>query len=272
MFKEYKNRPMIINAVQLTEYNFESIKKEVDGQTFGLFNPYLIFKNKTYKCDLEIHIGDWLIKGSYPGDYEVKKDEVFREKYNEVVEPPKKLKEGNIKGGINEPPTTPRPPPPRPQAPFKIDLKKVGKDLVDAVRKEKKTSMGYQPTDRLDESDPPIGMSGVKQLSINEVKEMMDKEKAKVLVITPEDIERSIAMVEKYGRTISFNNKEVKKDELACNPQLMESLGKLNKGKTIPFSKYIELQVIYKTTNNLSNENVKMVIDEVLKYNNCEVE
>ena len=252
MFKKYKNRPMIINAIQMTDKNVEELERIVINGYYDRERMVLRFENKLHNSTLELRFGEWLIKGSYPGDYYPCKNEVFREKYSEIqtIFP---LREGKeIKGGINEPPTTPRPAPPKGQSPLKIDLKKVGKDLVDAVRKEKDFSMGYQQNKPCSD-EPPKGPSGVQKLSVNDVEKMLEKGRKQINVITPEDIEKAIGVVEKYGRMISLNNNEVKK-------------------KTIPFSKYIELQVIYKTTNNLSNENVKMVIDEILELNNCEVE
>lgn len=86
MIKKYRKKPVVIEAIQYRGYNSLSLVKKLMGNEFEkvLFRPFsekLIIP--TLEGDIEVSIGDYIIKG-VKGEFYPCKLDIFKETYEEV--------------------------------------------------------------------------------------------------------------------------------------------------------------------------------------------
>ena len=83
MFKEYRNKPKKISAVQFTNDNKDQVYNSLTGQFCAGFedgNP--ILKITTIHRDIvTVRLGDWIVKENELGYYYPIRDDVFRRDY-----------------------------------------------------------------------------------------------------------------------------------------------------------------------------------------------
>ena len=86
MIKKYRKKPVIVEAVQYRGHNSFPLVKKIMGDDFEkvLFRPFsekLIIP--TLEGDIEVSIGDYIIKG-VKGEFYPCKPDIFKATYEEV--------------------------------------------------------------------------------------------------------------------------------------------------------------------------------------------
>lgn len=86
MIKKYRKKPVIVEAVQYKGHNSFPLVKKIMGDDFEkvLFRPFsekLIIP--TLEGDIEVSIGDYIIKG-VKGEFYPCKPDIFKATYEEV--------------------------------------------------------------------------------------------------------------------------------------------------------------------------------------------
>lgn len=90
MVRKYSKKPIVVEAIEVTEGNWEEICKFVKEEAFGggiylddkTFKPILGLKIKTLEGVMLAKRGDYIIKGVNGEFYPIKK-EIFKKTYNE---------------------------------------------------------------------------------------------------------------------------------------------------------------------------------------------
>lgn len=86
MIKKYRKKPVIVEAVQYKGHNSFPLVKKIMGDDFEkvLFRPFsekLIIP--TLEGDIEVSVGDYIIKG-VKGEFYPCKPDIFKATYEEV--------------------------------------------------------------------------------------------------------------------------------------------------------------------------------------------
>lgn len=84
MFTEYQRKPTTVNAVQLTEYNFQEVADYIaDSVLVGVEAPPIALHVPSARGYAPAYIGDWIIQRVTEGsvEYYPCPDEVFVEGY-----------------------------------------------------------------------------------------------------------------------------------------------------------------------------------------------
>lgn len=86
--KKYRKKPVVVEAILLTEDNLELVANITGGSVRGIKLPknerVLEVWNKLHDSELRIEIGEYLVKGKTMGDYYPCNADVFAYSYEEI--------------------------------------------------------------------------------------------------------------------------------------------------------------------------------------------
>lgn len=86
MIKNFVKKPIAIQAIKWTGYNFDEIKQFVGEDNLALFrshtNPDLVIR--TLEGDHHALVGDWIIRG-VKGEFYPCKPDIFEQTYEEAA-------------------------------------------------------------------------------------------------------------------------------------------------------------------------------------------
>jgi hypothetical protein len=82
---KFKKRPVVIEAVRLSEDNLEQVEKWCKGSIKGIKLPRYqqVIDIQTLEGEMRATIGDWIIRG-IKGEFYPCKNEIFMDCYEEV--------------------------------------------------------------------------------------------------------------------------------------------------------------------------------------------
>ncbi len=83
--RQFRKRPVVIDAEQLSEDNLEVLEQWCRGSIKGIAMPRSkrAIDIQTYEGEMRAEIGDWIIKG-VEGEFYPCRDSIFKATYDEV--------------------------------------------------------------------------------------------------------------------------------------------------------------------------------------------